>query len=168
MLIPGDDQHALVPVRRIADRFVDCFDQRLAQRHAVGGMLRVVHERKSQILGDRVVSGLDERIGGVVGGVVDVAGEVREIFDVVVETDPGEQADLREAVPGIDAERNLRPPQRIEDRPMLEGDAGAGVARRLWRRISPHSRCSSANRPIPPTSRRGRTSGSARSARPLH
>ena len=48
MLIPGDDQHALVPVRRIADRFVDSFDQRLAELHAVGGVLRVVHERKAQ------------------------------------------------------------------------------------------------------------------------
>ena len=130
MLVPGDDQHAPVPVRRVADRFVDILDQRLAQRHAVGGVLRVVDERKPEVLGDRVVSRLDEGVGGVVGGVGDVAGEVGEILDVVIEADPGQQADLREAVPPIDAERDLRPPQRVEDRPVLEGDAEVG-ARRL-------------------------------------
>ena len=139
MLIPGDDQHALVPVRRISDRFVDGFDECFAQRHAVGGMLRVVHERKSQILGDRIVSGLDERIGGVVGGLVDVAGEVGEIIDVVVEADPREQADLREAVPRIDAERNLRPPQRVEDRPVLRRRCRRGRRLPTWRRKSPRS-----------------------------
>ena len=51
MLIPGEDQHALVPVRRISDRFVDCFDQCFAELDTIGRMLCVVHERKSQCSG---------------------------------------------------------------------------------------------------------------------
>src|SRR6185369_450805 len=85
-------------------------------------------ERKSQVLGNRIVSGFYECIGGVIGGVVDVAGEVREVIDVGKETDPRQQPNLGELVPGVDAERHLRSTQRIEDRAVRKGNAGAGIA----------------------------------------
>src|ERR1700731_44598 len=39
VLVPGDDEQALVPVRRFADRFVDRFDQCLAVGDAIEWML---------------------------------------------------------------------------------------------------------------------------------
>ena len=131
MLVPRDDQHALEPMRRVSDRFVDRFDQGLAQRDTIRGMLRVVHKRLVQRLRDRVVSRLDERISGIVGRFVDVAGEVREVVDVVVNADPGKQADLRERIPGINAEWDISPPQGVEDRAVLKRDSGARLARGL-------------------------------------
>src|ERR1700727_2433273 len=87
-------------------------------------MLTVVDEVcESRLLGDRIIPRFYERIGGVEAGVQEVGVEVIVVRDDVIKTERGQQADLRITVPGIDAERNVRPAQRIEDRAMEERDA---------------------------------------------
>src|SRR3984957_8456929 len=102
VLIPGDDEYARLPERRIADCLVGCLDQRFASGHAVQWMLRVAIQIVS---GYMPIIGLDPRELRRITSVADVFREVCVTLDIP-DVDSFQRVREREDfVPRVDAPR---------------------------------------------------------------
>jgi hypothetical protein len=111
VLIPGDDEHAVGPARRLADDFVHLLDELLAGASAAE---RVLGISVLEVISERVIARLDESVSdGVERRIVDVALEIGEVLDVVVDADAVQKADIGKNVAGIDPERDIRLAQTV-------------------------------------------------------
>ena len=117
MLVPEDHEKALFPERRIAEGFVDLFDEALAAGHAIH---RVLRRAAFEGAGDIAVVGLDEGEGDIVGGGgrVYVVGEFRIVMHVL-EGDALHGLRHVEGAAAIDA----RAEGLLEDGAVFEGHA---------------------------------------------
>ena len=135
MLVIGDDQHARLPVRRVADRLVGLLDQPLARgdaRRSDAGSCRC-RNRAS------IVSPIPSKYFGSMwmkpaskSGILEV---LREMFVEIAHVEGVahalELAHDREIVAGVDARFDVGVVQRVEDVPTLEIDTAELIRARL-------------------------------------
>ena len=87
---------------RLADDLINLLDQLLAGMNAAERVLGVA---VLEVVDQRVIIGLDESVSGVEVGVADIALEMGEIVDIVVDADAVQKPDIRENIACIDPER---------------------------------------------------------------
>src|SRR5262249_28716426 len=126
MLVPRDDQEALLPDGRVSDRLVGGFDETLARGDAGERVLRVP---VPEVVED-VITRLDEDIGGVERRVLQMFRELLEFLDVEHDANAVELGDIREVIVRVDPVLHALLLEKVEHRPLLELKPSAGSADR--------------------------------------